>query len=286
MLPTRTHHFDPALLGLVSRGLTYDLCSGWWPGMPVAAAHPPFQVTTYRTPYGMRAEQLFSFAPGGNDVNYGFISEVVSTTTHAGTHVDALCHVTDGLDDSWHGDHPARDHLGDFGALRDDASQLPPFLTRGVLLDVAGAMDTDVLPDGFGIGEAELVKACEQADIDLRTGDAVLIRTGMMSEWPDHPRMTRPAQPGLSIDGARWLHRHRPAIVGADNTSVEVAPSGVGGDPQPVHRFLLRRHGVLLLEWTHLEDVAAAGVTEFLFVAVPLPIRGATGSLVRPLALT
>jgi kynurenine formamidase len=35
-----------------------------------------------------------------------------------------------------------------------------------------------------------------------------------------------------------------------------------------------------------LEEIASAGVTEFLFIMSPLKIVGATGSPVRPLALT
>lgn len=285
MLRARIHSLDDGLIGMVRTGTVYDLCSGWWAGMPVAAAHPPFALTTYRTPRGMRNEGLFSFAPGTNEVNYGFISEVVSTTTHAGTHLDALCHITDG-NDSWFGGYSAAEHLGDFGALRDDASSLPPLLMRGVLVDVAAAMETTMLPDGFAIGEPELIKALDRQNTRLQAGDAVLLRTGMMSEWPQHARMTREAQPGLSLDGARFLNQFAPRIVGADNTSVEMAPSAVPGEPQPVHRFLLRHNGVLLLEWVYLEDLSAASVTEFLLVLTPLPIRGATGSLVRPLALT
>ena len=242
MLPTRTHHIDPELLTRARTGKIFDLCSGWWPGMPLAAAHPPFQVSTYRTPRGMRSEGAFAFAPGTNTVNYGFISEVISTTTHAGTHLDALCHVTGGENDSWHGGHSANDHLGDSGALRDDARQLPPVIARGVLLDVARALGQTKLDPAFPIGPTELQRACDAQQIELREGDVVLIRTGMMSEWPDPVQMTRSDQPGLSLDGAKWLRSHAPLIVGADNTSVEVAPSGYAGDPQPVHRFLLREH--------------------------------------------
>lgn len=285
MLPTRTHQVDPGLFATVATGKVFDLSSGWWPGMPVATAHPPFQISTYRTPSGMRSQQAFAFAPGTNAVNYAFISEVVSTTTHAGTHLDALCHVTCGENDTWHGGYSANEYLGDSGALRDDASQLPPVIARGVLLDVARALGKPKLPAAFPVGPAELRQACQAQRLDLRGGDVVLIRTGMMGAWPDPVLMTQAEQPGLSLEGARWLQEHTPAIVGADNTSVEVAPSGYDGDPQPVHRFLLRDHGILLLEWVYLEDLAAAGVSEFLFIAVPLPITGATGSLVRPLAV-
>lgn len=280
----RQFQADVKQLHSVRSGTVYDLCSGWWPGMPIAPAHPPMQVQTYRTPWGMRAEKVFAFS-GDNQVNYAFISEVVSTTMHAGTHVDALCHVTDGADDAWYGDHAARDNLGDAGALRDDATQLPPMLARGVLLDIPTTLGTSALPDGYPVGEADLRASCERQGIVLQQGDVVLIRTGFMRDWPDPDRMSSARQPGLSLDGATWLRQFGPALIGADNTSLEVAPSGYPGEPQPVHRYLIRQQGIPILEWVYLEDLACAGATEFLFVCAPLPIRGATGSLVRPLAV-
>jgi hypothetical protein len=35
----------------------------------------------------------------------------------------------------------------------------------------------------------------------------------------------------------------------------------------------------------YLEELAAAGVYEFLFLTLPVPITGATGSLLRPIAI-
>lgn len=281
-----TRRFDVSLepLSLPTKGRIYDLSSGWWPGMPVADAHPPFQVQTFRSPQGMRAEKLFPYSES-NDTNYSFISEVVTTTMHAGTHIDALCHITDGEDDSWHGGHSAKEYLGDAGPLRDDATTLAPILTRGLMLDVPAALGVKELAPSQPIGEAELRAACDRQQLTLRLGDAILIRTGFMQHWPEPDRMNSSAQPGLSIDGARWLQPFAPVLIGADNTSIEVSPSIVTGEPQPVHRYLIRQCGIPLLEWVYLEDLASDNVAEFLFACSPLPIRGATGSLVRPLAI-
>lgn len=284
VVPRRLSEVALGALRAPEQGRVYDLCSGWWPGMPVAPAHPPFQIQTYRTPRGMRAQKAFAFS-GENTVNYSFISEVVSTTMHAGTHLDAICHITDGEEDTWHGGYSADQYLGDTGALRDDATTLPPILTRGVLLDIPAVLGVDALPDMHPVGEADLRAACERQGVSLKPADAILIRTGFMREWPDVERMNRVEQPGLALDGAKWLRRFEPTLIGADNTSLEVAPSQEVGEPQPVHRYLIRQHRIPILEWVYLEDLAADGISEFLFVCLPLPIRGATGSLVRPLAV-
>ena len=60
---------------------------------------------------------------------------------------------------------------------------------------------------------------------------------------------------------------------------------GTPHNPQPVHTFLLIEHGVYLMESLDLEELATTGVSEFLFVALPLNIRGATGSLIDPIAV-
>jgi kynurenine formamidase len=51
-----------------------------------------------------------------------------------------------------------------------------------------------------------------------------------------------------------------------------------------VHTHLLIERGIYLMESLDLEQLAADRVYEFCFVALPLKIRGATGSMIDPLA--
>ena len=59
-------------------------------------------------------------------------------TSHSGAHIDALAHMTVGEDMHWYGGGTADEHLTDFGPTYGDASKMPPFFTRGVLLDAPG----------------------------------------------------------------------------------------------------------------------------------------------------
>jgi kynurenine formamidase len=43
--------------------------------------------------------------------------------------------------------------------------------------------------------------------------------------------------------------------------------------------------GIHIIECLNLEELAREGVGEFVFLAAPMKIRGATGAPVRPLAL-
>ena len=86
---------------------------------------------------------------------------------------------------------------------------------------------------------------------------------------------------------AQWLAGAGVCAVGADNVAWDWTE---GSDPStgttlPGHVILLVRGGIHILEHLYLEELARDGVREFAFVCLPLKIKGATGSPVRPLAL-
>lgn len=271
-------------LRLPTLGRAYDLSSGWWPGMPLAVGHPPFQVLTYRTPAGQRNQKDLAFLDD-NRVNFGFISDLLLHTVHTGTHIDALSHVTCGPHSCWHGGHSAATALGDFGPLSQDAAELPPFIARGLMLDLAGALGLPHMAAHQGAGREVLERACARQKLDIKPGDVVLLRTGTMLHWPDADHLAACEGAGLALDGAEWLAERGVAAVGGDTAALEVSPSVVAGDPQPVHRLLIQERGIPILEWVNQEALAHDAVGAFLFLCLPLPITGATGSLVRPLAV-
>lgn len=278
---------SPQTLALAGQGRVVDLSSGWWRGMPLAPGHPPFQLMTLRTPNGERVQgsrDELEFL-GENPSRFGFVTELMSFCAHSGTHIDALAHITLGDSDEWYGGHSTRDYLGDYGPLTHDASTLAPYICRGVLIDAPEACGKPTLDPHQPIDQAMIHSALERQEVELREGDVVLFRTGTMAYWPDVDRMRAVEGAGLSLDGAEFLAGHKPAAAGSDTAVVEVVPSGVPGEPQPVHRYLIHDLGIPLLEWVYLEELAGAGAYEFLFLCLPIPITGATGSLVRPIAI-
>ena len=111
-----------------------SLAATRFPGMPLFPGHPPFQVLNYRTPRGIRVTGAQPWGPV-NDAGLGYMAEYVMATSHSGAHMDALAHMTVGDDMHWFGGGRADEHLTDFGPTYLDASTMPPFFTRGVLLD-------------------------------------------------------------------------------------------------------------------------------------------------------
>lgn len=274
-------------LALPTRGDTYSLSVPRFTGMPLFGSHPPFQVSMSRTPSGLRAEGRQPWGPR-NDVNLGYMAELVSGTSHCGAHVDALAHMTIGEDDHWYGGGNAKEHLGDGGPRHGDAAKLPPFITRGVLLDVPAYRGVDALPKSDPVTDDELRAIAQHQNTEIRPGDVVLIRTGYLGKWPDPEALARHATAGPDISAARWLLDSGVVAVGSDTETFEVQPApdlGEPANPQPVHTLLLIENAIYLFESIYLEELARDRAYEFLFIALPIKIEGATGSMLDPVAI-
>jgi kynurenine formamidase len=265
-------------------GEIFDLESERWHGMPVWIGHPPFSVLTYRTPAGIKLEGDQGWLEP-NDEGYAWHSEVLSHTVHSGTHIDALGHVSCGWGDRMHGGCSAAEAIGDHGLRAQDAAALEPIVARGVLIEAAAQQGVEALPAGAPISAADLEVALSRQEVGIGAGDVVLVRTGYQSAWPDSDRAAAHFGAGIDLGAAELLAAAGVAAVGGDTESLECQPSGIEGRPQPVHVTLLIEAGVPILELLNLEQLAAARCYEFTFVCAPLKIRGATGSMVRPLAI-
>jgi kynurenine formamidase len=271
---------------LVRQGRIVALARDRFPGMPLFPGHPAFQLLAYRTPQGIRATGTRPWGPG-NEAGLGYMSELVSGTTHTGAHIDAHAHMTIGPEDRWNAG-TAREHLGDFGPLRGDATEIPPLWRRGVLYDVPGHRGVPFLGRGESVGASELREIEAAGGVAAGAGDVALLRTGYMRHWPDSERMAEHRGPGPDASAARLLADRGVVATGSDTETYEVQPApdpGEPSNPQPVHTLLLIERGIYIMESLDLEELAAAGATEFLFVALPLRIRGATGSMIDPVAV-
>lgn len=272
---------------MIRTGTMVSLAGVRFPGMPLFPGHPPFQVLNYRTPRGIRATGATPWGPV-NDVGLGYMAEYLMASSHSGAHVDALAHMTIGEDMHWYGGGNPDEHLSDFGPMVGDASHLPPFFTRGVLVDVPGHRGVQSLEAGEPVGVDEVKQILADQGVEVRPWDVVLFRTGYLSWWPDAEQLAAHRTAGPDISVAHWLLEQGVVAAGSDTETFEVQPApdpGPEGNPQPVHNALLIENGVYILESVDLEEIARRKVYEFCFVALPLKIRGATGSMVDPVAI-
>jgi kynurenine formamidase len=134
------------------------------------------------------------------------------------------------------------------------------------------------------IGPDDLRGAAGRQGLELRRGDIVLVRTGKMQDWPSPEYMGMP-MPGIDLAAARYLCEEAGAmIVGADTAALEAFPGNEEGYA-PVHCYMFATAGTPIMEVVNLEELAGEGLDEFLFVGMPLPLRGATGAPLRPIAI-
>jgi kynurenine formamidase len=260
----------------ITSGRVYDLGVDLFVGMPSCCTDwgdPPYQIWMTHTP-----------PRGPNKGQVTHSSDGFSMSIHTGTHLDTLNHF--GLEGKiWNGVR-ADEGVRDRGWTKSGADKYPPIVARGVLLDVAASKGTAQLPASYAVTVADLQEALTRQRSRLLPGDVVLLRTGLMTLWPDSSKLRLANQSGLSLEAARWLVEEQKAmLVGADNFGVERFPSTSASNFAPVHTYLLAERGVSMLELLWLEDLSRDRVYQFVFVASPLKLRGATGSPVRPIAI-
>jgi kynurenine formamidase len=269
-------------------GINYDSESFKWPG------HNPGVIMTYRNPEGVFRQGDFKPAvdPKLNPNRIGWHSCALFLNDNVATQIDSLGHITVGPDNHWYNGYKEEDWGGNFGIRKCDATTIPPIITRGVLIDVAGLRGVEALPAHYEITPMDLQAALEKQHTKIRPGDTVLIRTGVLRYWgqngANHDKLREHDSAGINLAAARWLVEQQGAIlIGADTSGLEHSP-GPNQPNQflPVHRYLLVEQGVHIGEFHNLEELARDRVYDFCYVCTVNRIRGATaGFCLRPLAL-
>ncbi|GIW42960.1 MAG: cyclase [Candidatus Binatia bacterium] len=238
--------------------------------------NPQHFVTALHASYG---------APDG----FHFNDDALLLPLQAATQWDSLAHVYyDGL---LYNGVPAS-AVTAAGASRNGIDAIAEgVLTRGVLLDIARLEGVERLPPGFVVRPEHLERAEARQNVRVRSGDAVLVRTGHITVFTrDQNREGYMRQmPGLGLECARWLHAREVAAVASDTNAVEVIPFEDPLVPLPFHLVCIRDIGLTLGEMFFLEDLAAAcaeyGQWSFLLTAPALKVRGGLGSPLNPLAV-
>ncbi len=264
-------------------GVLYDRYSFQWPG------HSPAEVLSFRTPEGIKRQGDPAFMKGFKD---HWHSNAIFISDNVGTQIDSLCHITVGEDDHWYNGYKEKDWGGNFGPRKACADKMPPIVTRGVLIDVAGARGQVPLPSEYEIGPDELKAVLAKQGVDVQPGDAVFIRTGILSLWgengADKAKLAPHDSAGINLAAAKWLVEEKGAvIIGADTSGLEcTGKCWKPGQFYPAHVYLLAEQGVYIAEFHYLEDLAKDKAYEFAYVASTNKIRNATaGFVMRPMAI-
>jgi kynurenine formamidase len=220
----------------------------------------------------------------------GAADDVVIMPTQSGTQWDALGHMFyEGR--MWNGYDATL--VSSLGAERNDvAAYRDRIVGRAVLLDLPRFLGLDWCEPGRATRGEELDACAASEGLEIRRGDILLIRFGQIAqcrargEWGDYAGGDAP---GLAFDTLGWIVEREIAGLATDTWGAEVRPNELVYVNQPWHRVALPSIGLLVGEIFDLEalaaDCAADGVYEAFFVACPLPITGAVGSPVNPIAI-
>lgn len=225
--------------------------------------------------------------------------DLVTMGLQAGTHWDGLCHA------AWrgviYGGRPMSTVTAESGATVCGIDKIRHLTSRGVLLDIARLHGVDVLEPGYAVTAEDLSAAEAAAGLTVRSGDIVLVRTGMIAKpkagdvygyyGTQLEGQPMPGVPGIGVSCVPWFHEREVAAVATDNVTFEVFPwdPAVPGAMLPIHCLDLVEMGMTQGQNWDLEelaaDCAADGQYDFLLEASPQPFVGGVGSPVNPVAV-
>jgi kynurenine formamidase len=178
---------------------------------------------------------------------------------HVSTHVDALCHYTAGSD-----------------AWCMERMPLNWFISPAVCIDLS-----HVQSDAF-IERSDIEAALDHAGLRLRSGDTFLYHQSYYSRNPSPPYPDD--WTGLSRDATLWLADQGVRNIGCETPSIDNSRA-MANDANPcfpAHRVCRDRQ---MINTENLADLAPVVGKRFLYIGLPLKLRGGTGCPVRAIAL-
>src|SRR5829696_1578538 len=274
--------------GLVRRGTAFSLAQSFDADGPQKGWRRRTNPVHTMLDTGLDAERGQGFPHG-----LGGADDVIFMPLQASTQWDGLGHIFD------HGRAYNGRRAGDVVTSEGDNTTgietvADRMAGRGVLLDVGRAVGTDgELPDGFAITvqHLEATIAAQGESSRVGRGDIVLVRTGRLARarregWGDYAGGD---SAGLYFTTADWLYGSEIAGIATDTWGFEVRPNEFEVAFQPLHQVAIPNIGLFIGEMWDLDALAAHcaedGRYDFWLTAAPLPVTGAVGAPVNPIAV-
>ncbi len=260
-------------------------------------------VTGRETPAaGSRMFELTVFAEGADGLGaplgtnkFGYFDDWMLTYMGVGSQIDGLGHAA--IDNVFYNGFTSKDFYHRQGLTKFGIDQIPPIVTRGVVLDILGYMKAqgskavikkggvEMLAAGTAINRAELDGAAARQGITFQKGDVILLHTGYMAMAEIDPAAAKAGWPGIGVEGAIYLAGKSPVAIGGDTIGTEAQPAEKEGEFVPVHQELIVKRGIYILENMVTADLVADEAWEFLFVLGPARFQGAVQGVINPVAI-
>jgi kynurenine formamidase len=199
-----------------------------------------------------------------------------------GSQMDGLGHL--GIEHVYYNGNKLADFADPNGLKKLGIDKVPPLVSRGVLLDMAAHFGTDVVKEGTAFNTKEIEEVAKKQGIEIREGDVVLFHTGWASLIGKDNARFGAGEPGLGVEGAKYLAGKGVVAVGADTWGLEVLPFETNNVFE-VHQILLAMNGTYILEVINTADLAKDKAYEFLFVLGQPRFKGGVQSMINPVAI-
>jgi kynurenine formamidase len=210
--------------------------------------------------------------------------DIINGWAGVGTQLDGLGHI--GVNELFFNCNKAIDFAATDGLKKLGVEHVPAIATRGVLLDMAGYFNTDIVKEGTAFNRAEIEGAMKRQGIkSIEKGDVVLFYTGWLKLLGKDNKRFGSVAPGLGRDGARYLASLGVAIAGSDTWSFEVVPFEKAAGIFEVHQILIPLNGIHILENVNTEEMVRDQAWEFLFTLGAARITGGVQAIVNPIAI-
>ena len=260
---------------LITRGKAYHL------GIEVNSetpAYPPRYLRVTVVQPGQQAGQVI----GPHKLTYN--DDMINGWLGVGPQIDGFGHI--GIDNVYFNCNKEADIGQTTGLTKLGIETVPPIATRGIVLDMAGLMGVDMVKEGTAFNIAEIEAAMKRQGISrIEKGDVVLFYTGWLQLLGKDNKRFASVEPGIGLEGARYLAGKGVAAIGADTWAVEVIPFEEGSAPFEVHEILLPRSGVYILENMNTAELVKDKAWEFFFTLGAARMTGAVQAIINPIAI-
>src|SRR5688500_18456097 len=210
--------------------------------------------------------------------------DMINGWAGVGSQLDGLGHI--GIDNLYYNCNRGIDFALTDGLKKLGIENVPAIATRGVLLDMSGYFNSDIVKEGTAFNRAEIEGAMKRQGIrSIEKGDVVLFYTGWLKLLGKDNKRFGAGAPGLGRDGARYLASLGVGMVGSDTWSFEVVPFEKDAGVLEVHQILIPLNGIHILENVNTEEMVRDQAWEFLFTLGPGRISGGVQAIVNPIAI-
>ena len=220
--------------------------------------------------------------PGLGPSKTTYNDDIIDGWVGVGSQIDGLGHI--GVEHVYYNGNKLADFGDPSGLKKLGAEKIPPLVARGVLLDMAAHFGTDIVKEGTAFNTKEIEEVAKKQGIEIRQGDVVLFHTGWVGLIGKDDKRYNAGEPGLGVDGAKYLASKGVVAVGADTWGLEVVPFETKNIFE-VHQILLPMNGTYILENMNTGALAADKAYEFLFVLGVPRITGAVQGIINPIAI-